>query len=77
MGHPNGIDNLENTFLPVDPVDAPRVEVGLVEELLDELPEVNVGGGPGGGRGCLGGRGGRGQSNSWQRGVHFRSCILI
>jgi hypothetical protein len=25
----------------------------------------------------LGGRGGRGQSNSWQRGVHFRSCILI
>ncbi len=58
MGYPNGVNNLEDTLFPVDPVDAAGVEVWLVKELLDELPQVDVGGGPVGRGGCLRGRGG-------------------
>jgi len=36
------VDNLEDPLLPVDPVDVVAVEGGLQQELLDELPEVDV-----------------------------------
>lgn len=42
-GNPVGVDNLEDASLAVNPVDAARVQVGLVEQLLDKLPEVDVG----------------------------------
>ena len=42
-GHLDGVDNLEDTLLPVDPVDVVPKGRGLEQELLDELPEVDVG----------------------------------
>ena len=60
-GHPVGVHDLEDAPLSVEPVDAARVHVGLVQEFLDELPEVDVGrGAAGGGGGGIGGAGSRG-----------------
>ena len=36
------VDDLEDPLLPVDPVDVVAIEGGLQQELLDELPEVDV-----------------------------------
>ena len=49
--HAVRVDDLEDPLLPVQPVDAAGVEVRLVEQLLDELPQVDVGGGAAGGLG--------------------------
>ena len=60
-GDTGRVDNLEDSLLPVQPVDASRVHVGLEQQLLDELPKVDVGGGSTGGRnGSAGGRRGGG-----------------
>jgi len=40
------VDNLEDPLLPIDPVDVVAVEGGLEQELLDKLPEVDVGAWP-------------------------------
>ena len=56
-GDTGRVDNLEDSLLPVQPVDASRVHVGLEQELLDELPKVDVGGGSASRRnGSAGGR---------------------
>lgn len=44
--HLDRVDDLEDPLLPVDPVDVVAVCPGLEEQLLDKLPEVNVGAGP-------------------------------
>ena len=41
-GHAVAVHNLEHTLLPVYPVDRAGVQVGLVEEFFDELPQVDV-----------------------------------
>ena len=77
MSHPDGVDDLEDALFPVDPVDASGVEVGLVQELLDELPQVDVGRGrPVGGRRGLGGRGGDGEGHRGQGTFQIRSFIV-
>jgi len=44
-GNPDRVDNLEDSLLSVQPVDAARVALWLQEELLEELPQHNVGAG--------------------------------
>ena len=44
--HLDRVDDLEDPLLPVDPVDVVAVCRGLEEQLLDKLPEVDVGAGP-------------------------------
>ena len=36
------VNDLEDSLLPIDPVDVVAIEGGLQQELLDELPEVDV-----------------------------------
>ena len=43
--HFDRVDNLEDALLPVDPVDVVPVGPGLQQQLLDKLPEVDVGAG--------------------------------
>ena len=45
-GHLDGVDYLEDPLGSVDPVDVVTVGGGLQQQLLDELPEVDVGAGP-------------------------------
>ena len=40
------VNDLEDSLLPIDPVDVVAIEGGLEEELLDELPQVDVGSWP-------------------------------
>ena len=47
-GNLHGVHNLEDALLSIDPVDVVGVEGRLEEKLLDELPEMDVGAGPGG-----------------------------
>lgn len=41
--HLHRVDDLEDALLPVDPVNVVAVEGGLQQQLLDKLPEVDVG----------------------------------
>ena len=43
--HFGRVDNFEDALLPVDPVDVVSVGPGLQQQLLDQLPEVDVGAG--------------------------------
>ena len=43
--HFGRVDNFEDALLPVDPVDVVSVGPGLQQQLLDKLPEVDVGAG--------------------------------
>jgi len=68
--HPDRVDDLEDALVAVHPVDAAGVKVWLVQELLHELPKVDVGRGRsvGGRRGLWVGRGRR-ESDGRQGGV--------
>ena len=45
-GNLDRVDDLEDPLLPVDPVDVVAVQGRLEQELLDKLPEVDVGARP-------------------------------
>lgn len=45
-GHLDRVDDLEDPLLPVDPVDVVAVQGRLEQQLLDKLPEVDVGARP-------------------------------
>ena len=45
-GHLDRVDDLEDPLLSVDPVDVVAVCPGLEQQLLDKLPEMNVGAWP-------------------------------
>jgi hypothetical protein len=47
LRHAHRVSDLEDALVAVDPVDAAGVRLRLAQQLLDELPEVDVGRGPG------------------------------
>ncbi len=61
-GNAAAVDNLKDAAFALDPVNTAGVQLRLVQELLDELPQMDVGGrgrsgrvavGPGGWRGFI------------------------
>ena len=46
LGHPDRVLDLEDALLAVDPADGGAVQLRLGEQLLQELPQVDVGAGP-------------------------------